>query len=170
MTQLTDDRDLALEAIDGGAGGGRLGHDQLEGDHLAGEVVARLIDHAHRTTAQLAQRRVIGNGLGQPRGLGTAERAPPLDLLAGRPGLRAHDRQIRRCHRPTARAPNLAHRDRLGGWVHLRFPVPGRQSLPQLDLDPEDALSRRDHVTRDQPHPIHSIVVHKRTVRAAQIA
>ena len=55
VAQLTDDRDLALEAIDGGAGGGRLGHDQLEGDHLAGEVVARLVDDAHRTAAQLAQ-------------------------------------------------------------------------------------------------------------------
>ena len=108
MTQLADDRDLALKAIDGGAGCGRLGHDQLESDHLAGEVVASLINHAHRTAAQLAQAGVIGNRLGQPRGLGTAEHAPPFDLLAGRPGLRAHDRQIRRCHRPTARAPNLA--------------------------------------------------------------
>ena len=94
MAELADDRHLALEAIDRRAGGGRLGHDQLEGDHLAGQVVPGLVDHAHRAAAQLAQGRVVGNRLRQARRLGAAGRAPPLDRLARRGTGRPGDRQV----------------------------------------------------------------------------
>ena len=40
----------------------------------------------------------------------------------------------------------------------------------QLDLDAKNTLPRRDHVARDQPDPVHSIVIHKRAVGAAQVA
>src|ERR1700678_3037441 len=42
--------------------------------------------------------------------------------------------------------------------------------MRQLDLNTENTLSRRDHVTRDQPRAIHSIVIHEGSVGASQIA
>ena len=57
MAELADHGHLALEAVDRRARRGRFGHDQLEGDHLAGQVVPGLVDDAHGAAA--SSRRVV---------------------------------------------------------------------------------------------------------------
>ena len=171
MPQLADDRHLAVEAVDGRAGGRRLGHDQLERDHLPGLVVPGLVDHAHRAAAELAQGGVMRHRLGQGRRLGAASEhhhsttsvaspwsGPAIVMFCGagvpQPAHRmAVDHRHRIANPKTERVARLTARNR---------------SL--IDPDPEDALARRDHVARGQPNPVHSLIVHERPVRAPQVA
>ena len=136
MADLADDRHLALEAVDGRAGGGCLGHDQLQRDHPAGHVVTGLVDHAHGAATQLAEAGVIGDGLRQAGGLGATRRAPPLDrLVGGRPD-GAGDRQAGR-----RSAPQPAHRIEPAASEAVR--VDGR-----FGLSPDDIVSAVSTTTR----------------------
>ena len=148
----------------------RLGHDQLEGDHLAGQVVPRLIDHAHGPATELPEGGVIGDRLRQVGRLGTAAHAPPLDRLArGSPasarrpsGWRAPSFHNRRsgsvAMRPSCRGPRSADRSSTEDRSDVASTRTGRHSGPPQSCRPGS-------VGPDRP-----VVVHERPVRAPQIA
>ena len=163
LSWLTTDISRRNRSI-AGAGRGGLGDDQLQRDEPAGRDVLGLVDDPHGAPAELADDRVVGDGVGRGDGLTAAEVAEPGRSPIARPG-RVRPRR--------GRDPAAGAADRGLARVHEDRGSRPRRRLDQprpLDPDGEDALPGRDPVACPQPDPVDPLVVDERPVGAPQVA